>query len=125
MGKTSAPPLDGEAIRSARHAKFMTQAEVAGRVAEQCAADGIKFDRSGLSMIENGTVKRPSLKVVRSLAAVLELDPAEMFKAEDDPDEDDDESEAALAAQKKAAPRWNRGDRKGHARQRITEGTRK
>jgi transcriptional regulator with XRE-family HTH domain len=95
MGKTSAPPLDGEAIRRARLGKFMTQLEVAAQVSELCAADGIKFDRSGLSMIESGDVKRPSLKVVRALAAVLELEPDEMFKAEGDPDEDDDESEAA------------------------------
>jgi transcriptional regulator with XRE-family HTH domain len=94
MGKTSAPPLDGEAIRRARLRKFLTQAEVAAQVSAQVAADDIKFDRSGLSMIEGGSVKRPSLKVVRALAAVLELEPDEMFKAEDDPDEDD-ESEAA------------------------------
>ncbi len=80
MGKTSAPPLDGEAIRRARHRRFLTQAEVAGAVQEQCAELGIKFDRSGLSMIESGRVKRPSLKVVRALAGVLGLEPDEMFK---------------------------------------------
>lgn len=95
MGKTSAPPLDGEAIRRARLAKFMTQAEVAAQVAALCTEERIKFDRSGLSFIENGAVKRPSLKVVRALAEVLELDAAEMFKAEGDPDDEDDESEAA------------------------------
>ena len=95
MGKTNAPPLDGEAIRRARLGKFLTQAEVAERVAKKCARDGIKFDRSGLSLIENGTVKRPSLKVVRALARVLELKAAEMFKADTPPDEDDEESEAA------------------------------
>ena len=95
MGKTNAPPLDGEAIRSARLRKFLTQAEVAAQVAALCAADDIKFDRSSLSLIESREVKRPSLKVVRALAAVLELGPGEMFKAEDGPDEDDDESEAA------------------------------
>ena len=98
MGKTSAPALDGTAIRRARLARFLTQAEVAAQVSALCAADDIKFDRSGLSLIEGGRVERPSLKVVRALAAVLELDPGEMFKAEGDPDEDDDESEAALAA---------------------------
>ena len=87
MGKTTAPALDGEAIRRARHAKFMTQLEVAAQVAALCEADDIKFDRSSLSFIENGDVKRPNLKVVRALAAVLELDPDEMFE--------DDESEAA------------------------------
>ena len=96
MGKTTAPPLDGEAIRHARHAKFMTQLEVAAQVAELCAADGIKFDRSGLSMIESGSVKRPSFKVVRALAQVLGMEPAEMFKAEDGEDESaDEEAEAA------------------------------
>jgi len=94
MGKTSAPPLDGEAIRRARLRQFLTQAEVATQVASLCAADGIKFDRSGLSMIESGAVKRPSLKVVRALTAVLGMDPDEMFKA--DPGEDDEaEDEAA------------------------------
>ena len=95
MGKTSAPPLDGEAIRRARLRKFLTQAEIAAQVADLCAADDIKFDRSSLSFIESGAVKRPSLKVVRALAAVLGLESDEMFKAESDPDEDDDESEAA------------------------------
>ncbi len=84
MGKTSAPPLDGEAIRRARLSQYLTQAEVAAQVQEQCAALGIKFDRSGLAHIENGTVKRPSLKVVRSLAAALGMEPADMFKAEDE-----------------------------------------
>ena len=94
MGKTSAPPLDGAAILSARLAKFMTQAEVAAQVAALCAPDGIKFDRSSLSFIENGAVKRPSLKVVRALAAVLELKRNEMFKAEDgEGDEDDGDKE--------------------------------
>ena len=100
MGKTSAPPLDGEAIRRARLEKFLTQAEVAERVAKKCRRDRIKFDRSGLSLIESGAVKRPSLKVIRALAQVLDLKAAEMFKAESGPDEDDDESEAALAAQR-------------------------
>ena len=71
MGKTTAPPLDGEAIRQARHDRFLTQAEVAEQVAALVKGDDIKFDRSGLSLIENGTVKRPSLKVVRALAQVL------------------------------------------------------
>ena len=62
---------------------------------KKCIADDIKFDRSGLSHIEGGRTGRPSLKVVRALAAVLELEPGEMFKPEDGPDEDDDESEAA------------------------------
>lgn len=95
MGKTSAPPLDGEAIRRARLEKFLTQAEVAERVGKRLARDHIKFDRSSLSLIESGIVKRPSLKVVRALARVLELKAAEMFKAGGDPDEDDQESEAA------------------------------
>ena len=90
MGKTSAPPLDGKAIRSARLRKFLTQAEVAARVQEQCIPDGIKFDRSGLAHIENGTVKRPSLKVVRSLAAALGMEPDQMFKPEDDEAEADE-----------------------------------
>ena len=83
MGKTSAPPLDGEAIRRARLGKFMTQAEVAGAVQEKCSALGIKFDRSGLSMIETGSVKRPSLKVVPVLAEVLGMEVGEMFADED------------------------------------------
>ena len=95
MGKTTAPPLDGEAIRQARHAKFMTQLEVATQVAELCAPDGIKFDRSGLSMIETGDVKRPSYKVVRALAQVLGMEAGDIFKPEDEEDEDDDEAEAA------------------------------
>ena len=98
MGKTSAPPLDGEAIRRARLSKFLTQAEVAAQVAELCAPDGIKFDRSGLSMIESGAVKRPSLKVVRALAQVFGVDAAEMFKAEDGEDESADEDTEAEAA---------------------------
>jgi transcriptional regulator with XRE-family HTH domain len=96
MGKTSAPPLNGEAIRQARVRKYLTQAEVAAAVREQCEPLGIKFDRSGLSMIESGTVKRPSLKVVPVLAAVLGLEPHEMFKtAPDEPEDDESEDEAA------------------------------
>jgi transcriptional regulator with XRE-family HTH domain len=79
MGRTSAPPLDGEAIRRARLRKFLSQAEVA----EQCAQRGVKIDRSGLSLIETGIVKRPALKVIPVLAEVLGLDPEEMFKDED------------------------------------------
>ena len=77
MGKTSAPPLDGEAIRRARLSQYLTQAEVAAQVS---AAIGATFNRSGLSYIENGAVKRPSLKVVNGLATVLGLEPDEMFK---------------------------------------------
>lgn len=96
MGKTTAPPLDGEAIRSARHAKFMTQAEVAAQASDLLAADGIKFDRSGLSMIETGDVKRPNLKVVRALAQVLDMKADELFKAGGGESEDaDEEAEAA------------------------------
>lgn len=94
MGKTSAPPLDGKAIRKARLGKFMSQAEVAEQVAGRVAADGIKFDRSGLSYIEIGTVKRPSLKVVRALSEVLGMEPDAMYQP-DDEDEDDDEDAAA------------------------------
>ena len=92
MGKTSAPPLNGEAIRQARVRRFLTQSEVQ----EQCAALGVDFERSGLSYIENGKVKRPSLKVVRVLAQVLGMEADEMFKAEDgEEDGGDEESEAA------------------------------
>lgn len=93
MGKTSAPPLDGEAIRRARLAKFLTQAEVAERVQKKCTRAGIKFDRSGLSLIESGTVKRPNLKVVRALGQVLDLGANEMFQADDG--EGEDEADAA------------------------------
>lgn len=79
---TSAPPLNGEAIRRARIQQFLTQAEVAAEVQEHCRPLGIKFDRSGLSLIENGRVERPSLKVVRILAEVLGLDTDEIYKAE-------------------------------------------
>jgi len=95
MGKTTAPPLDGEAIRRARHGKFMTQAEVASQVAELCAPDGIKFDRSSLSLIESGDVKRPNLKVVRALAAVLDMEAAGIFKAGTESEDGDEEAEAA------------------------------
>lgn len=81
MGKTSAPPLDGKAIRRARIRQFMTQ----GDVHEGCAAIGVKFDRSLLSYIESGKVKRPSLQVVRGLATVLGLEVDEIFDEDDEP----------------------------------------
>ena len=49
-------------------------------------------------------VERPSLKVVRALAAVLELEADEMFKAESDPDEDRRRERGGLAA-KRVRPR--------------------
>lgn len=87
MGKSTAPPLAGPAIRKARHGKFMTQAEVAGQVAELVKPDGIRFDRSSLSLIESGDVKRPHPKVVGALAHVLGLEADEIY--------DDEEAEAA------------------------------
>lgn len=90
MGRNFAPPLDGEAIRWARLCKFMTQAEVAEQVAPLVAADGIKFDRSGLSYIENGSVKRPSPKVIGALSRVLGIEPKAMFKTKDDDGKDDE-----------------------------------
>jgi transcriptional regulator with XRE-family HTH domain len=97
MGKTTAPALDGEAIRAARHAAFLTQLEVATQVGALCAGDGIRFDRSSLSLIETGAVERPSLKVVRALAEVLGMEPDEVFRAATatDDEEPDEESEAA------------------------------
>ena len=82
MWRPIAPPLDGEVIRQARIGKLLTQAEVAGQVAEQCADAGIKFDRSSLSLIENGRVKHPAVKVIPALAQVLGLEVDEMFMAE-------------------------------------------
>jgi len=82
MGKSSWPPLDGDAVRQGRLRRFMTQAEVAAQVAQKCAADGIKFDRSSLSLIESGTVKRPAPKVIPALAEVLGMELAEMFESE-------------------------------------------
>ena len=84
MGKTNAPPLDGKAIRRARLRLFLTQAEVAEQVARICEAHDIKFDRSNLSYIESGSVKRPSLKVVRALSEVLDLKADEIYAAEGD-----------------------------------------
>lgn len=96
MGKTSAPPLDGEAIRQARLRLFLTQAEVA----EQVAALGVPFDRSGLSLIESGLVKRPRLKLVHALGKVLGLEGDALFGGEDDGggDEEEDEDGGAKAA---------------------------
>lgn len=102
MGKTSAPPLDGEAIRQARIGKFMSQQEVAEQVAALCAPDGIKFDRSGLSYIENETVKRPSLKVVRALSQVLEIEDS-IFKAESGSEDEDAEADDAGSEEQDAA----------------------
>ena len=79
MPRNFAPPLNGEAIRRARLCKFMTQAEVACHVSGQVAEHGIKFDRSGLSLIENGMVKRPHPKVVGALCSVLGLDPDTLY----------------------------------------------
>jgi transcriptional regulator with XRE-family HTH domain len=95
MGRNFAPPLDDKAIRLARLHGGMTQAEVAGRVAQLVAADGIKFDRSGLSLIENGNVKRPHPKVIRALSQVLGLDPGAVFKDGGGEDEDDEPETAA------------------------------
>jgi transcriptional regulator with XRE-family HTH domain len=80
MGRTSAPPLDGQTIRQARLRGFMTQAEVAEKVAEQCAAHDIKFDRSSLSLIENGRLRWPHPKVVPVLAEVLGMTADQMYK---------------------------------------------
>lgn len=92
MGKTSAPPLDGEAIRRARLRLFLTQAEVAEQVAEL----GVPFDRSGLSLIEVGFVKRPRLKVVRALGQVLGLEADSLFMADDGGSKgEEEEAEAA------------------------------
>ena len=88
---TTVQEIDGKAIRRARIRRFLHQQDVA----EQCVELGVRVDHSEVSRIENGHVKHPSQDVVRALAAVLELEPDEMFKAESDPDEDDDESEAA------------------------------
>lgn len=79
---TSAPPLNGKAIRRARIRQFLTQAEVAEAMRERCVEAGIKFDRSSLSLIENGRVKRPSLKVVPILAGVLGMETDDMFTEE-------------------------------------------
>ena len=89
------PPLDAEAILRARIGKFLTQQEVAEQCAPRCAELGIKFDRSSLSMIENGRVKRPALRIIPVLAEVLGMDPDEMFKAEDPEDSGVEEDEAA------------------------------
>lgn len=93
MGKTSAPPLDGEAIRQARLRLFLTQAEVA----EQIAALGVPFNRSGMSFIESGFVKRPRLKVVRALGQVLGLEADSLFMADDGDSDDDEEGDAKAA----------------------------
>jgi DNA-binding XRE family transcriptional regulator len=87
------PALDGKAIQRARIEKFMEQAEVAEAVNEL----GVSFHRSGLSLIENGSVKRPSLKVVRALSQVLGIEPTDMFKPDGGEDEDED-PEAVVAA---------------------------
>jgi transcriptional regulator with XRE-family HTH domain len=89
MGKSTAPALNSEAIHKARLAGFMTQLEVAQQVTSQLARDGIKFDRSSLSLIESGTVKRPHPKVVRALAQVLGLEAGEIYADEDDDAEPD------------------------------------
>lgn len=91
MGRNFAPPLNGEAIRRARLFSGLTQLEVQ----ERCAALGVKLDRSGLSYIENGAVKRPSPKVVKVLSQVLDIDQGDMFKPEGEDDEDDPEADAA------------------------------
>lgn len=95
MGKTSAPPLDGEAIRKARLAKFMTQVEVAEQVASRVARHAINFDHSSVSRIEVGDVKRPNLKVVQALAKVLGLEVDDIFLPEDGEADEDDDAKAA------------------------------
>ena len=94
MGKSTAPPLNGEAVRHARHGHFLTQADVAEQVASRLAKDGIKFDRSSLSLIESGAVKRPHPKVVGALAQVLDLEADEIYGSDD---EEDDEGGAKAA----------------------------
>ena len=83
MGKSSHPPLNKDAIKNARLRSFLTQAEVAQQVAALCAEHGIKFDRSSLSLIESGDVKRPAPKLIPALAKVLGMTPDEMFAAEE------------------------------------------
>jgi DNA-binding XRE family transcriptional regulator len=89
------PPLNAKAILRARIRKFLTQQEVAEQVSALCAEGRIKFDRSSLSLIESGSVKRPSLKAVRALAEVLGMEADEMFAPDGDADDDEPEDVAA------------------------------
>jgi len=84
MGRNFAPPLDSDAIRLARLRKFLTQDEVAEQVAGLVSADGIKFDRSSVSLIERGNVKRPHPKVAGALSQVLGIEPDDIFLTGDD-----------------------------------------
>ncbi len=79
MWRPIAPPLDGEVIRQARIRKFLTQQEVAGRLAEL----GVWIDRSTVSNIENGKTRYPPVKVIPALAQVLGLEVEEMYATED------------------------------------------
>ena len=75
MGRSSAPPLNGNLIRQARKEKGMTQAQVAAA----CAERGQWVDQARISRIENGGVKW-RLKCLPVIAEVLDLDEDDLFR---------------------------------------------
>jgi transcriptional regulator with XRE-family HTH domain len=98
MGQSSGiPPINGKALRRARVARFMSQADVL----RACAERGIIIDHGNLSKMENGLIRRPRPRIIPVLAEVVGLKPEDLFA--DEPD--DDEADAALDASGPPLPR--------------------
>jgi transcriptional regulator with XRE-family HTH domain len=76
MGRSSAPPVNAEAIRQARIRRCLTQA----RVQELCAERGAAIDRGNLSRIERGLLRWPAPDSIPVLAEVLGLTMEEIFE---------------------------------------------
>lgn len=80
MGRSSAPPLDGDVILRARLGKFMTQDDVI----RGCAERGFDLGQGTLSKIENGRIRWPAIRLIPILADVLGIDASRMFADEDE-----------------------------------------
>jgi transcriptional regulator with XRE-family HTH domain len=75
MGRTSAPPVNGEVLREARIRKLMSQADVQ----RECAERGLDLGQDNLSKIERGLIKWPAMRKLPVLAAVLGIEVEAMF----------------------------------------------
>ena len=76
MGRTSAPPVNGELLREARIRKLMSLADVQ----RECAERGLDLGADNLSKIERGVVRWPAMRKLPVLAEVLGLKVEDMFE---------------------------------------------
>jgi len=81
MGRSSAPPINGEVVRQARLRKRLSQHELG----QLCATHGYALDQGSISRIESGHIKWPSPRSLPPLAAALGLKVDDLLSpAEDD-----------------------------------------